>query len=99
MSDMKNGACSRLPISRPCMSVMTSSTVSMAPSATALRSSSRVTAVPSVGIQGPFIYSRRYGPQPAPDRDHSLRGARELLALARDAVGDGAGRLRRLGGG
>src|ERR1700759_2962918 len=48
MSDMKKGACRRLPISRPCMSVMTSSTVSIAPSATSLRSSSSVTvAVPS----------------------------------------------------
>src|SRR3954465_11494761 len=40
---MKNGACRRLPISRPCMSVITSSTVSMPPSAPSLRSSSSVT--------------------------------------------------------
>src|SRR5205814_260535 len=38
-SDMKNGACMRLPMSRPCMSVMTSSTVSTAPLATSAPSS------------------------------------------------------------
>src|SRR5438552_2244486 len=53
MSDMKNGACSRLPINRPCMSVITRSTVSMLPCSTSARSSSRVTVVLSAcGLGG-----------------------------------------------
>src|SRR5579862_2297970 len=45
-SSRKNGACRRLPISRPCMSVMTRSTVSIAPASTSVRNSSSV----SIGI-------------------------------------------------
>src|SRR5689334_18609328 len=72
MSDMKKGACRRLPISRPCMSVMTSSTVSMAPSATSLRSSSSVT-VPSPRFAGSVDPGHSYTPA-GMDRNRPLIG-------------------------